>query len=457
MRAQDFGDAFHWGVSSAAYQTEGAYNTDGKGPSIWDDFVRQKGKIYQNQHANVACDFYHRYPEDLQIINQLGIKNFRFSIAWSRILPQGSGQVNQKGIDFYKKLIEQCLEKSITPWVTLYHWDLPLALSHKGGWKNRDIIHWFSEYVELCAREFGDMVKYWMVLNEPLVFTGAGYFLGVHAPGEKGLIPFLSSVHHAALCQAEGGRILRSLCPQAEIGTTFSCSPVEPYRPTPKDINATHRTDALLNRLFIEPALGLGYPTDYFHALHRIERHMYPEDESALAFDFDFIGLQNYTREIIRHSLFTPYIHARHVEATKRNVPTTLMGWEVYPESIYQILKLFHERYDLKKIIITENGAAFKDSWHKGRIKDTPRRYYLQQYIRQCLRAKQEGVPLAGYFAWTLMDNFEWAEGYKPTFGLVHVDFSSQKRTIKESGYWYGKFVNDQKKVKISTNSLSKN
>lgn len=441
MHVQDFGDSFHWGISTAAYQTEGAHEQDGKGPSIWDKFVREKGKIYQNQHANIACDFYHRYQEDIDIIKKLGIKNFRFSLSWPRIFPEGIGSVNSRGMDFYKRVIEYCLENDITPWVTLYHWDLPLALSQKGGWTNRDVIHWFAEFTDYCTRTLGDTVKHWMVLNEPLVFTGAGYFLGIHAPGKKGLLPFLSTVHHAALCQAIGGRIVRENCPDAEIGTTFSCTMVEPYSNHPKDLHASRRVDALLNRLFIEPALGLGYPKDYFQALERIEQYMWEDDETTLQFDFDFIGLQNYTREIIRHSSFMPYIHAKPVEADKRRVPTTLMRWEVYPESIYHILKTFHQRYNLDKIIITENGAAFKDKWKNGKVEDKNRKHYLKQYIAQCLRAKQEGVPLEGYFVWTLMDNFEWAEGYHPTFGLVHVDFTTQKRTIKESAWWYSSFI----------------
>lgn len=442
MQVKDFGDSFYWGVSTAAYQTEGAYKKDGKGLSIWDKFVSTKGKIYQNQHANVGCDFYHRYPEDIAILKQLGIKNFRFSISWPRIFPEGYGSLNQKGLDFYKKVIGNCLENGITPWITLYHWDLPLALHQRGGWTNRDIIGWFSDYVDSCTRALGDQVNHWMVLNEPLVFTGAGYFLGIHAPGLQGLLPFLSTVHHAAMCQAEGGRIIRSNLPEAEIGTTFSCTMVEPRSAHLRDIHATRRVDALLNRLFIEPALGLGYPIDYFHSLKRIEKYMHPDDEVALQFDFDFIGLQNYTREVIRHSYFTPYIHARPVEAEKRRVPVTQMRWEVYPESIYHILKLFHQRYNLDKIIITENGAAFKDVWRNGKVEDPQRKHYLKQYIAQCLRAKQEGVPLAGYFVWTLMDNFEWAEGYRPTFGLVHVDYTTQKRTIKDSGRWYSRFIN---------------
>ena len=443
MQKKDFGDAFVWGVSSAAFQTEGAYRADGKGYSIWDKFTEKKGKIYRNQHARVACDFYHRYPEDLQLMRKLGIRHFRFSISWPRILPQGIGSINQAGLDYYKKLIDQCLDLGITPWITLYHWDLPLALEEKGGWTHRDIVQWFTQYVDCVSRALGDRVQYWMVLNEPMVFTGAGYFLGIHAPGKRGMKSFLPSVHHASLCQAEGGRVLRYNCPKAKIGTTFSCSLVEPYKQRMRDLRGAERVDALLNRLFIEPSLGMGYPLDKLPKLGQLERYMQDGDESRLVFDFDFYGLQNYTREIIRHAWLMPYIRARPIAATKRQVPFTLMDWEVYPPAIYGVLKQFYERYQLKKIIITENGAAFEDQVRDGRVQDPRRVDFLQQYIAQCLRAKQEGVPLEGYFVWTFTDNFEWAEGYKPTFGLIHVDFTTQQRTPKDSALWYARLIKE--------------
>lgn len=445
MEASDFGDSFHWGVSSAAYQTEGAYQEDGKGPSIWDAFTEKKGKIYQNQHARTACDFYHRYPEDIALLRHLGIRNFRFSLSWPRILPQGVGSVNIKGMDFYKRLIDHCLALEIEPWVTLYHWDLPLALENKGGWTNREIISWFNEYVQLVSSELGDRVKHWMVLNEPMVFTGAGYFLGLHAPGRRGMKNFLPSIHHASMCQAEGARVLRNNCPQAEIGTTFSCSQITPYRQTNRNLRAARRVDALLNRLFIEPSLGMGYPTDELPALRKIEKWMMPGDDAKLSFDFDFYGLQNYTREVIRHSWFMPYLRANVVKASQRQVPTTLMDWEVYPQAIYQVLREFDRRYQLKKIIITENGAAFSDELRQGKVEDKDRVQFLKDYLHQCLRAKNEGVPLAGYFVWTLTDNFEWAEGYRPTFGIIHMDFETQARTPKKSAYWYSNFISGKR------------
>ncbi len=245
--AEDSDSSFEWGVSTAAYQTEGAFQEDGKGLSIWDEFANRSGKTYNNQNGNQACDFYHRYPEDLSIIQQLGIPNFRFSIAWSRVLPQGIGTPNQAGIDFYDRLIDGCLERDIEPWVTLYHWDLPLALHQRGGWTNRDIVSWFAEYVELTVGRFKDRVANWMVLNEPMVFTGAGYFLGIHAPGRRGMRNFSAAVHHATLCQAEGGRVIRDLHSTAQVGTTFSCALVESASPSRQDVRAAQRVDALLN------------------------------------------------------------------------------------------------------------------------------------------------------------------------------------------------------------------
>ncbi len=441
MYSKDFGESFNWGVSTSAFQTEGAYQQDGKGLSIWDQFTTQSGKIFENQHAREACDFYHLYPQDLELLHALHIPNLRFSLSWPRVLPAGTGQVNQKGIDFYNSVIDTCLSRQIEPWITLYHWDLPLALSEKGGWTNRDIIDWFQEYVAVCVKAFGDRVRHWMILNEPAVFTGAGYFLGIHAPGWRGLNHFLAATHHAALCQAAGARVVKMLAPNSEVGTTFSCTWIEPLRLADRHIKAARRADALVNRLFIEPALGLGYPFSDLKVLHKIEQFFKPGDEEKLRFDFDFIGLQNYTREIVKHSLTIPYIFAKPVSPDRRQVPTTLMNWEVYPEAIYRILTEFHQKYSFKKVIITENGAAFSDKVQQNQVVDPRRVQFLKEHLAQCLRAKREGVPLEGYFVWTLTDNFEWAEGYRPTFGLVHVNFKTQKRVIKNSGYWYKEFI----------------
>ncbi|MDL5511293.1 GH1 family beta-glucosidase [Arenibacter sp. M-2] len=445
LQADDFGENFVWGVSTAAYQIEGAHDRHDKGPSIWDEFTSKKGNTYQNQHGNHACEFYHRFQEDILLMKKMNIDHFRLSLSWPRILPNGTGAINNRGIEFYNDVINFCLECGITPWVTLYHWDLPLALEEKGGWANREIVEWFQEYVTVCATNFGDRVKNWMVLNEPMVFTGAGYFLGVHAPGRRGLKNFLPSVHHAVLCQAAGGRILRSLVANAHIGTTFSCSQISPYRNNPKDLKAAERVDAMLNRLFIETSLGMGYPWETMPVLKRMQSYILPGDAENSVFDFDFVGIQNYTREKVKHSYLVPHIRAKIVRASKRKVRATLMDWEVYPPSIFKMIERFNGYEGVKKIIITENGAAFADEIYKGRVMDKERLSYLQAYLKQVHRAKMEGLKVDGYFVWTFTDNFEWAEGYNPRFGLVYVDFENQQRIIKSSGQWYSQFLGNRK------------
>lgn len=441
LNKQDFGPHFKWGVSVAAYQIEGAHDADGKGLSIWDVFTNTKGKIKDAHHGNTACDFYNTYQDDIALVKKLNIPNFRFSISWSRILPQGTGKINQAGIDYYNKVIDHCLELKIEPWLTLYHWDLPHELEKRGGWTNREVIQWFQDFVEICAVNFGDRVKNWMIMNEPVVFTAAGYFLGIHAPGRRGIKHFLPAIHHVTLSIASGARTLRKLRPEANIGTTFSCSYIQPHRELKRDYKAVKRVDALLNRLYIEPLLGLGYPENELPVLKGIKKIMHPEDENNMIFDFDYIGIQNYTREIVKNSWIMPYVKASLVKAEKRKVPLTEMKWEVYPEAMYEMIKKFNGYPQIKKLLVTENGASFPDILENGKVNDEKRMKYVQDNLKQILRAKKEGFNLEGYFVWTLTDNFEWAEGYHPRFGLIHVNFETQKRTIKQSGYWYADFL----------------
>lgn len=450
MQASDFGEKFTWGVSSSAYQTEGAYLDDGKGLSIWDVFTGgQSDKIKFNQNAQITCDFYNRYIQDLILMDFMNIRNFRFSIAWSRILPQGIGQLNTKGIDFYNRLIDFALECNIQPWVTLYHWDLPQALQEKGGWANREILNWFTDYTETCIKYFGDRVKNWMVLNEPIVFTGAGHFLGIHAPGKKGLSNFLPAVHHATLCQSLGAQIIKYYQPLANVGTTFSLTDIQAADASIQNVEAAKRTDALINRLFIEPLIGLGYPWQDLPILKQLEKYMHPKDEQLMRFDFDFIGVQNYTREVVRHTHLIPYLNARTVLPKEREVPMTNMNWEIYPKGMYRILKKLHSYNAFKNFIITENGAAFSDHLDEGKIVDNDRIRFIESYLEHVLKAKQEGVPVNGYFVWSFTDNFEWAEGFRQRFGLVYIDYPTQKRIIKKSGYWYQEFLKEhQNKMK---------
>ncbi len=441
--AAEFGNDFLWGVAMSALQNEGAPDTDGRGPSIWDSFSKLRGKIKDNSKPWPACDFYYRYKDDLMLAKGLGFTIFRFSISWSRILPEGTGRVNKEGIAFYHKLIDECLLLGLTPYVTLYHWDLPQALEKEGGWASYHILKWFGRFVTICTEEYGDKVKDWIVLNEPMGFTSLGYMLGKHAPGKKNLNLFLSAIHNAALAQAEGGRIVRSIVSKAHIGTTFSCSEVMPYTNKPADVAAARRVDILLNRMFIEPALGRGYPQEegfiLLDKLHMQNKAWKYTDR--LKFDFDFIGIQNYFAITVRHSPIIPYVHASEIKAITRKVPHTALGWEVNAESLYRMLKKFWLYGGVKEIIISEGGAYFKDKLVNGVINDIERIQYFNDYLQAALKAKKKGINVKGYFAWTLTDNFEWNEGYKARFGLVHVDFKTQLRTIKNSGYWWRNFL----------------
>lgn len=444
---KDFGPDFHWGVAVSAYQIEGGWQADGKGPSIWDDFVHRSGRIDRRETGDVACDFYHRYLADIQLLKSLSIPAFRFSFSWPRLFPEGRGRVNPAGVAFYHQVIDALLAEGIEPWVTLYHWDLPLALQKAyGGWESRQVVEDFLAYVRFCAQEYGRKVRYWMVLNEPLAFTAAGYLLGIHAPGRQGLKPFLAAVHHVALAQGLAIRELKALLPSvAWVGTTFSASPVFAYRPGFwRDEAAARRYDALLNRLFIEPLMGLGYPVDAFPLLAEIERrHGRAGDREQMAARPDFIGIQNYTREVVRYHPLVPWIQGRPVPPKRRGVPYQAMGWEIYPESLYLALRQFASYDSRLPLVITENGYAAQQET----TEDPQRITYLKAALRQVYRAKQEGIAVAGYFIWTFMDNFEWAEGYRPQFGLVYVDWQTLARRPKQSAFWYQRFLQGEESL----------
>jgi beta-glucosidase len=444
LKKSDFGYDFHWGVSTAAYQIEGAYRKHGKGLSIWDVFTQNVDNIKDGSNANKSCNHYKHYKKDIVHLNKLNIPNYRFSISWPRILPNGIGEINQKGIDFYNRLIDRCLDKGITPWITLYHWDLPHGLEEKGGWTNRDILYWFSEYTQVAARNFGDRIKNWMVLNEPATFIGAGYFLGYHAPGKKGLNNFLPAMHHAMLCQGVGGRILKDMVPFNKVGTTISTTQIDYIGKGVRAEQTQVRFDIIFNRLFIEPIFGLGYPFKDFPLLKKVNRYLKQDDEKNLPFNFDFIGIQNYTREVVKYNPIVPYVKGKIVTASERGVEHTNMDWEVYPEAIYNMLHKINAYGKIKEFIITESGASFPDVRIKKKIHDTQRIKYLKSYMNQILRAKKDGININGYFIWTLLDNFEWAEGYTQRFGLVYTNFKNRKRYIKNSGYWFAEFLNEK-------------
>ena len=434
IEAKDFGDGFYWGVATSAYQIEGAYNRDGKGESIWDRFTDKPNNVKDKSNGREATDFYNRYEDDLKLLQHLNFRNFRFSFSWPRILPDGTGKANEKGIDFYNRLIDTCLELGIEPWASLYHWDLPQKLQECGGWSNREIVGWFSEYTDLCTRRFGDRISHWIVLNEPASFTTLGYLSGNHAPQLSSINKFLASVHHACLCQSSGGRIIRDNVKNSHVGTTFSCAHTTPQKKSAFHQRAASRLDVMLNRLFIEPALGMGYPVEEVPFLRKIDRFIQPEDHEKLIFDFDFIGIQNYFKVTSKPSLL-PLIWANRVQPD-REAEVTEMGWEVAPEGIYDIIRQF-AKYNIKELIVTENGAAFADRLTDGRIHDQQRISYFKRYLHQVLRAKNDGANVTGYFAWTFVDNFEWDEGFRPRFGLVYNDVKTQERIVKDSGLWF--------------------
>jgi beta-glucosidase len=440
FRKVDFGPDFKWGVAASAYQTEGAWNLDGKGESNWDHFSRITGKIANGENADVAADFYHRYAEDIDLIKAMNFDIFRFSVSWPRILPAGTGVVNTKGLDFYHRVIDKCLSAGLEPWITIYHWDTPQALEEQGGWANRKIIDWFSEYVDILTKEYGSKVKNWITMNEQLAFTGNGYMNGVFAPGKKSLGAFMRSVHYAVLANAEGGRIIRRNVPGANIGFTLANTRVEPADRKEKNLKAAERMDAIMNRLFIEPSLGLGYPEDTVPLLKKLRKLYESGDEEKMVFDFDFIGIQYYYRTIAKKSLM-PGMRAKEVPASERGVPANVMEGEIYPDGLYQILKQFSKYKGIRNMLVTENGTCVPDKLENGRVHDKERIEYFKNHLAAVLKAKREGVNVNGYFAWSPTDNFEWDQGYTPRFGLVYIDYATLERYVKDSGLWFREFL----------------
>jgi beta-glucosidase len=436
-----FPNDFIWGTATASYQIEGAFDVDGRGASIWDTFSKTPGKVVNGDTGDNACDHYNRFDEDIAIMKDLGVSAYRFSIAWPRLFPNGDATREERGFDFYNRLIDALVAAGIEPMVTLYHWDLPQALEDKGGWANRDIVEAFEKYATACAEAFGDRISTWITINEPWCVSWLGYSNGVHAPGKKGLQHFLPALHHTVLAQRVGFDAIKKIDTTAIVGTTFSCSHIVPYTNNSKDVDAAIRIDALLNRLFIEPSLGLGYPTKDLPLLLQLKKYMHEGDEKRMKVNFDFIGIQNYTKEVVKHHFFTPYLKAKLIPANKRKVYHTQLLWEVYPEGIYEMIKKYAAYKNVKKIIITENGASFPDEVLDGQVQDKNRTNYLKAYIAQVLRAKQHGLPVDGYFIWSFLDNFEWGEGYYHRFGIVYVDYTTQQRIVKASGKWYQAFL----------------
>ncbi len=423
-----FPEAFVWGAATAAYQIEGAVRQDGRGQTIWDTFTRQPGAILGGDTGDTACDHYHRWQHDIALMSQLHLHAYRFSIAWARILPEGRGAVNQAGLDFYDRLVDGLLEAGIEPFVTLYHWDLPQALFEDGGgWLRRGIADDFARYADIVSRALGDRVRHWATFNEPWVFSWAGYAFGEDAPGLRhGARGALAATHHAFLAHGMAVPILRRNVPQGQIGIVLDLNVPEPASPDPADVAAAGRFEGFQNRWYLDPLFRGVYPADMVELYGDAAPDVHPDDMALIATPLDWLGINFYRRSVIAAGDDLPPIDYRRVSPPGEY---TEMGWEVSPGGLYDILKYVHDRYAPPALFVTENGAAFADVLEtSGRVHDERRVAYLREHFRQAHRAIQDGVPLKGYFVWSLMDNFEWAYGYSKRFGLVYVDYTTRQR-----------------------------
>jgi beta-glucosidase len=437
-RAEIVPPDFLWGAATAAYQIEGAATEDGRGESIWDRFCATPGKVRNGDSGAVACDFYHRYGDDIGLMRELGLDAFRFSIAWPRILPDGRGRVNVAGLDFYDRLVDALLEAGIRPFATLYHWDLPQALEDAGGWPARATAEAFVEYVDTVAARLGDRITDWTTHNEPFCASWLGYGSGRHAPGRANLADALAAAHHLLLSHGWAVEVIRRHSPEAEVGIVFDLWPVESASEDPADVEAAHVADGRQSRWFLDPVLRGAYPADTLERYAPLAPPVADGDMAAIAEPVDFIGVNNYSRSIVRADPATG-------EPIVVRTPTgrlTDMGWEVYPDGLYQMIMRLHLEYEVPKIYVTENGAAFPDVvTHDGRVHDVERQAYLADYTAATARAQADGAPVAGYFVWSLLDNFEWGYGYGKRFGLVYVDYPTLQRIPKDSFSWYRDFI----------------
>lgn len=435
-----FPDGFTWGTATAAYQVEGAWNEDGKGESIWDRFTHTPGKIERGDTGDIACDQYHRYPEDIEIMKRLGIPDCRFSISWPRIFPTGKGKVNPKGLDHYDRLVDSMLDAGIRPWVTLYHWDLPQALEDEDGWLNREMTDHFQIYAETVAKKLGDRVKNWMTFNEPWVTSFLGYREGIFAPGIKNQKKAYQVAYHLMLAHGKAYNAIKVHHSNASIGLTHN---FQNYFNVSRDEESEKLIEfksAESNSIFLEPIIKGNYPIIIQKYIGHDAPDVQPDDLKVMN-HYDFIGIQYYFDNIvINGSLQSPI-------AIKSNLPFfdyTEMGWPVTPRGFHESLMALKEKYQAKEIVVTENGSAWQDVLDPdGKIHDTKRQDYLKKHLFQLHRAIENGAPVTGYFVWSYQDNFEWAFGYRPRFGLIYTDYATQKRYIKDSGFLFSQIVRD--------------
>jgi beta-glucosidase len=437
---------FLWGTATSAYQIEGAVAEDGRAPSIWDTFSHTPGKIAGNDHGDTACDHYHRWREDIGLMRRLGTNAYRLSIAWPRVMPGGDGEVNAKGLAFYDQLIDALLEAGITPSVTLYHWDLPQVLQDRGGWPERATAEHFAAYAAVVAEKLGDRVSHWATLNEPLCSAWIGHLEGTMAPGWTDLTAAVRASYHLLLGHGLAMQAIRSAAPGAQVGIVNNLSTVHAATDREADLDAARRMDGHTNRWWLDPVHGRGFPAD-MRELYGVDLPERPGDLELIGADLDWLGLNYYFPQTVAADATAPAPYVRTVR--RLGVPHTGMDWEIDASGIEDLLLRLTEEYGARKIYITENGSSFPDVVRPdGTVDDPERAEYLEAHIAACASAARRGAPLAGYFAWSLLDNFEWAYGYEKRFGLVHVDYRSQVRTIKGSGRRYAEIIGEHERLR---------
>ena len=425
-----FPEGFLWGASTAAYQIEGAWNVNGRGESIWDRFSHTPGLVANGDTGDVACDHYHRWRDDVALMRQLGLKAYRLSIAWPRLLPAGRGRVNEAGLDFYDRLIDALWEAQIEPFVTLYHWDLPQALQDEGGWGDRAVCGAFADYAAVVARRLGDRVRKWTTFNEPWCIAWLGHGNGEHAPGLRDEKLSLQVAHHVLVAHGLATQAVRAIAPRAEVGIVLNLWPVDVARDTPEYRREADRLWQKNSGWYVGPILRGYYPPETWEAYGRHAPSVQPGDMARIAQRIDFLGVNFYNRALVG------------VDGRLPNAEYTEMGWEVYAPGLRNLLTKLHREYKPPPIYVTENGAAFADEASPdGRVHDARRVAYLRDHILQAQRAIADGVDVRGYFVWSFMDNFEWAHGYAKRFGLIYVDYATQRRVLKDSALWYREVI----------------
>ncbi len=432
--------AFVWGAAVSADQVEGAVTEDGRGESIWDRFTASPGKILNGDTGAIACDSYHRFREDVRLMRALGIDAFRFSIAWPRVMPSGRGAVNDTGLDYYDRLVDELLAAGIEPYPTLYHWDLPQALEDRGGWPVRETAEAFAEYTEAVVARLGDRVTRWITQNEPWVIAWLGYAIGQDAPGRTSVADAIAAGHHVLLSHGLALEVIRRDAPFAQVGITIDAIPMHPASGSPADAEAARVEDVLRNRWFLDPVLLGTYPEDGIRRYGGMLPPFVGEDMRTISAPIDFLGVNYYRRHVVAAGDDgTPVV------LDTPDSAVTDMGWEVYPDGLRELLVRLHSDYDVPPLYVTENGAAFGDARTNGRVPDERRTAYISSHIDAIADAIDEGVPVAGYFVWSLLDNFEWSRGYSQRFGIVYVDFETLERVPKDSYHWYRDFIAAQR------------